>query len=63
MNTLARELRANPLVWRLAAVPAVFAVERLAPDRHTTLFVLAVLLLVVYATFALTLYLLPPPTG
>ena len=42
MKTLARELRENPLLWLLVAVPAVFAVEHLAPDRHTALFVLAV---------------------
>jgi Ca2+:H+ antiporter len=46
MNTVARELRENPLLWLLAAVPAVFVVEYLAPDRHTALFVLAVLAIV-----------------
>jgi Ca2+:H+ antiporter len=46
MNTVARELRENPLLWLLVAVPAVFAVEHLAPGRHTALFVLAVLAIV-----------------
>jgi Ca2+:H+ antiporter len=46
MNAIIRELRATPLLWLLVAVPAVFAVEHLAPDRHTALFALAVLAIV-----------------
>ena len=46
MNAITRELRENPLLWLLVAVPVVFAVERLAPDRHTLLFVLSVLAIV-----------------
>ena len=46
MNAILRELRAAPLLWLLAAVPAVFIVERLAPARHVALFVLAVLAIV-----------------
>jgi len=112
MNAIARELRENPLLWLLAAVPAVFAAERVAAGEEestwplpvagallvgvtvlvalvseifvesvqfaaeafgmTPAFVtnfgrstwyVGVLLLVVYATFALTLYLMPPATG
>ena len=39
-------LRSNPLLWLLAAVPAVFIGERVAPESHTLLFVLAVLAIV-----------------
>ena len=46
MNIIARELRASPILWLLAALPIVFAVEHLAPDKHVTLFVLAVLAIV-----------------
>ena len=46
MNIITRELRESPLLWLLVAVPAVFAVEHLAPGRHTMLFVLAVLAIV-----------------
>jgi Ca2+:H+ antiporter len=46
MNAMTRELRGNPLLWLLVAVPVVFAVEHLAPDRHTLLFVLSVLAIV-----------------
>lgn len=69
MDRIMQGLRSNPLLWLLAAVPAVFAGERLAPESHTMLFVantgksawyVGVMLLVVYATFAMTLYLLPP---
>ncbi len=35
-----------PLLWLLAAVPAVFVVEHLSPDSHVALFVLAVLAIV-----------------
>ena len=46
MDKIFSALRHNPMLWLLAAVPAVFTVERTAPDRHTTLFVLAVLAIV-----------------
>lgn len=46
MNIVARELRASPILWLLAAVPIVFAIEHLAPDKHVMLFVLAVLAIV-----------------
>lgn len=46
MNLIGRELRESPLLWLLVAVPVVFAVEELAPQRHTALFVLAVLAIV-----------------
>jgi len=46
MNRILQALRANPLLWLLAAVPAVFAAEHLAPESHTMLFVLAVLAIV-----------------
>ncbi len=47
VRTLAhRAIAATPLLWLLVAVPAVFAVEHLAPDRYTALFVLAVLAIV-----------------
>jgi Ca2+:H+ antiporter len=39
-------LRANPLLWLLAAIPAVFITEQVAAEAHTTLFVLAVLAIV-----------------
>jgi Ca2+:H+ antiporter len=46
VNAIARELRENPLLWLLAAVPAVFAAERLAAGAHTALFLLSVLAIV-----------------
>jgi len=46
MNKILQGLRSNPLLWLLAAVPAVFIGEHLAPESHTTLFVLAVLAIV-----------------
>ena len=46
MNKILRGLRSNPLLWLLAAVPAVFVGERIAPESHTALFVLAVLAIV-----------------
>jgi Ca2+:H+ antiporter len=50
MNSIARELRDNPLLWLLVAVPAVFAVEHLAADAHTALFLLSVLAIVPLAS-------------
>ena len=46
MNAIIRELRESPLLWLLVAVPVVFVVEHLSPDRHVALFVLAVLAIV-----------------
>ena len=46
MNKILQGLRSNPLLWLLAAVPAVFLGEHFAPESHTTLFVLAVLAIV-----------------
>ena len=46
MSRIAHALRGNPLLWLLAAVPAVFVTEHVAPESHTALFVLAVLAIV-----------------
>jgi len=46
MKTLLDEIRANPLLWLLVFVPAVFVGETLAPAAHTVLFALAVLAIV-----------------
>ena len=46
MNKLLHGLRSNPLLWLLAAVPAVFLGEHYAPESHTMLFVIAVLAIV-----------------
>ena len=46
MNKILQGLRSNPMLWLLAAVPAVFIAEHLAPESHTALFVLAVLAIV-----------------
>jgi len=46
MRLLLHEIRQSPLLWLLAAVPVVFAVERLAPESHELLFVLSVLAIV-----------------
>jgi Ca2+:H+ antiporter len=43
---LLQEIRHNPLLWLLIFVPAVLAGERLRPEAHTLLFVLAVLAIV-----------------
>lgn len=45
-NPLLKEIRRNPLLWLLVFVPVVFAGEKLAPARHTLLFVLSVLAIV-----------------
>jgi Ca2+:H+ antiporter len=42
MNPLIKEIRHNPLLWLLAFVPVLFAVQKLRPDAHTLLFVLSV---------------------
>ncbi|HET9694757.1 MAG TPA: calcium/proton exchanger [Steroidobacteraceae bacterium] len=46
MSRITHALRANPLLWLLAAVPAVFIAEKVAPESHTALFVLSVLAIV-----------------
>jgi Ca2+:H+ antiporter len=46
MNPLIKEIRHNPLLWLLAFVPALFAVQKLKPEAHTLLFVLSVLAIV-----------------
>jgi Ca2+:H+ antiporter len=43
MKQLLKEIGRNPLLWMLAVVPVVFAVERFQPEAHTLLFVLSVL--------------------
>jgi len=40
------EIRLNPLLWLLIAVPIVFIVQTLQPEAHTLLFVLSVLAIV-----------------
>jgi Ca2+:H+ antiporter len=50
MNLLLSEVRRNPLLWLLAFVPVVLVLERLAPARHTLLFLLSVLAIVPLAT-------------
>lgn len=44
MNPLLKELRHNPTLWLLAFVPVVLVAAKLAPDAHTLLFILSVLL-------------------
>jgi Ca2+:H+ antiporter len=46
LSPLLKEIRHNPLLWLLVFVPVVFAVETLAPDAHTLLFLLSVLAIV-----------------
>lgn len=46
MQSLLREIRSNPLLWLLVAVPVVLVTEKAAPEAHTVLFVLAVLAIV-----------------
>jgi len=46
MKTLLKEIRHNPLLWLLAFVPVVLAVQHLRPDAHTLLFVLSILAIV-----------------
>lgn len=50
MNALLTELRHNPLLWLLVFVPVLFVVRSVAPDTHTTLFVLSILAIVPLAT-------------
>ena len=46
MRQLFQEIRRNPLLWLLAFVPALFAVQRMKPEAHTLLFGLSVLAIV-----------------
>ena len=46
LTVLLKEIRHNPLLWLLLFVPAALAGEKLAPDRHTLLFLLSVLAIV-----------------
>jgi Ca2+:H+ antiporter len=46
VNLVWKEIRRNPLLWLLAFVPALFAVEKLMHVSHTVLFVLSVLAIV-----------------
>ncbi len=46
MNRLLEEIRHSPLLWQLVFVPAVLAVERVAPGAQTLLFVLSILAIV-----------------
>lgn len=46
MNQLLTELRKNPILWLLVAVPVVLVAERTIPDAHTMLFLLSVLAIV-----------------
>jgi Ca2+:H+ antiporter len=46
MNPLLQEIRHNPLLWLLAFVPVLVAVEKLEPEAAELLFVLSVLAIV-----------------
>ena len=46
MARLLREIRRNPLLWLLAFVPVLFAVEHAKPQSGTLLFVLSILAIV-----------------
>jgi Ca2+:H+ antiporter len=46
MRVLVREIQHNPLLWLLALVPVLLAVELARPQAHTLLFVLSVLAIV-----------------
>jgi Ca2+:H+ antiporter len=46
MRVLVREIQHNPLLWLLALVPVLLAVELVRPQAHTALFVLSVLAIV-----------------
>jgi Ca2+:H+ antiporter len=46
MNPLLKDIRRNPMLWLLAFVPVVFAVQKIRPEAHTLLFVLSVLAIV-----------------
>jgi Ca2+:H+ antiporter len=46
MRVLVREIQHNPLLWLLAVVPLLLAVELARPQAHTLLFVLSILAIV-----------------
>ncbi|AYG62068.1 calcium/proton exchanger [Rhizobium jaguaris] len=46
MSLLLKEIRHNPMLWLLVAVPVVFVAAALVPEAHTALFVLSVLAIV-----------------
>src|SRR5678815_1112676 len=46
MNLLLKEIRHQPLLWLLAAVPILFIVQKARPEAHTLLFLLSVLAIV-----------------
>jgi Ca2+:H+ antiporter len=46
MKLLLEDIRHQPLLWLLAAVPVVFIVQKARPDAHTLLFLLSVLAIV-----------------
>ena len=46
MKPLLKEIQHNKLLWLLAFVPVLFAVEQLTHDAHTLLFVLSLLAIV-----------------
>jgi Ca2+:H+ antiporter len=46
MHQVLHELRRNPLLWLLVAVPAVFVVAQVAPQSHRALFLLSVFAIV-----------------
>ena len=46
VSPLLKEIRHNPMLWLLVAVPVVFAAAAFAPEAHTALFVLSVIAIV-----------------
>ncbi|MFS8113044.1 calcium/proton exchanger [Rhizobium jaguaris] len=46
MSLLLKEIRHNPMLWLLVAVPVVFVAAALVPEAHTALFILSVLAIV-----------------
>jgi len=50
MAFLLNQIRREPLLWLLVFVPLVLILERVAPSRHTLLFVLSVLAIVALAS-------------
>ena len=46
LSLLLKEIRHNPMLWLLVAVPVVFAAAALTPEAHTALFLLSVLAIV-----------------
>ena len=43
VSLLWKEIRDNPMLWLLVAVPVVFIAAQVAPEAHTLLFILSVL--------------------